>query len=231
MLRIKVQNLLILICVVLTATTSILFIDKYYPVIPYTNSGDRKQEVERFIRSQSLYNLPIGEKVVQGELKGIVASLDDKYSEYQTVEEQKKFQDAVNQKYVGIGIKFENRDENLVVAKIIDNSPAKSSGIMVGDILRQVNDSSVDNFNDINEVINSIRGDINTTVQLIVQRNNQEINFVITRKKIENDLVTFDIQSQVAIITVSSFGQGLGSKMVEIMRTINSSNVQIKSSA
>ena len=228
MIRIKTQNILIFLCVILTITSGVLLFDRYFPVIPNIGSGERKQEVERFIRNQSLYSLPTGEKVVQGELKGIVASLDDKYSEYQTVEEQKRFQDSVNQRYVGIGVKFENKDGNLVAAKIIDNSPAKSVGIMIGDVLKQVNDSSVDNFNDTSEVINSIRGDVDTTVRIIIQRNNQEMSFVITRKRVENDLVTFEIQNQVAIITISSFGQGLGSKMTEIMKTINNSNPQIK---
>jgi carboxyl-terminal processing protease len=215
------RNSYLIIIVILTVFLVVLITDRYLPIIPLVSDYDRKLEIATLIKEQSLYNLPDQKKLTQGELKGIVLSLDDKYSEYQTTDEQATFQNAVNQKYEGIGVKFDNVNSDLVVAKVVENSPAKQSGVQVGDVLKKVDNVAVDDFNDLSEIVNKIRGAKGTVVKLQIVRNGQEKSFDITRNSVENELVTLDFKQKTAVITIASFGKDVGNKVKEAVVRIN----------
>lgn len=226
MLNIRSARFYAIIALLFALTTGLLLIDKSTPFLPILGENERKQEITQLIKNYGLYAFPQNDKFIQGELKGIVSSLDDKYSEYQSIDEQKKFQDAVNQKYEGIGVKFENKNNALIITKLIENSPAQKSGLQVGDVLKQVNQDAVDNFSNLSEVVDKIRGEKGTVVQIIIERDGINRTFNITRNSVTNDLVSLELKNQIAVVTVSSFGQGLASKMVDIVRKINGSNVK-----
>src|SRR5699024_9808678 len=69
-----------------------------------------------------------------GELKGIVASLNDPYSEYYSEEELKELLEFTSGVFYGIGIQVAPGEDNrITVISPIKGSPAEEAGIQAGD--------------------------------------------------------------------------------------------------
>src|SRR3954468_9507664 len=77
----------------------------------------------------------------QASLKGIVASLHDRYSEYFTPKEAKAFTQTLNGQFEGVGMTIDssNTKKGLLVRMVFDKSPAKEAGIRPGDLIVGVN--------------------------------------------------------------------------------------------
>jgi carboxyl-terminal processing protease len=161
----------------------------------------------------------------EGELRGYVNALEDPYSEYLSEEDWKKFEEALNENYVGIGIRFNNTIEGYVVDEIIANSPAEQSGLKQGDILYKI-DGTLTTEIPFEKLADTIKGEEGTVVQITVLRENQEQSFTITRSPIQVEQLMLDIQDDIAVITISSFGENVASKMESAARTINEKNIK-----
>ncbi len=172
-----------------------------------------RQEVIDIINKSGIKNLPEDKLIREGELKGLVSSLEDPYSIYLPKAEDQDFQDSLNQRYEGVGIKFDNFADEILVQQVFQDSPAEQSGVLAGDILIAVDDENV-RGREIGDVAPKIRGEQGTKVKLTFVRNNQEVSFNITRDRINTELISLRIENQkVVVIEISSFGENLDSLM------------------
>jgi carboxyl-terminal processing protease len=76
-------------------------------------------------------------------LKGIVDSLNDRFSNYFTPNETKTFDQNLNGQYEGVGISVNPTDHGLEVLSVFANSPAAKAGIRKGDVIVAVNGQSI----------------------------------------------------------------------------------------
>lgn len=187
-----------------------------------------KSQIETIIQKEGLTSLPDSEKIGKFQLKGLVNSLEDPYSEYFIASEFDNFNDSLNQRYQGIGVRFDQKDGKIFVTRVFENSPAKDNGVENGDILFKVEDKEITGKN-ISEVISQIRGEEGTSVKLVFVRNGQEIEKNITRKKIQSDLIYLDFKEDSAIIEITSFGENLDSKMQKVVAEIKNKGDKVKS--
>ena len=188
-------------------------------VDPNQSFAKVEKEVQDRIKESYLRDAPDQKKYEEFKLKGEVASLADPYSEYLTKEENSNLQSDLNQRFVGVGIKVEKIAERFTVVGLIKNSPAMAAGIQGGDVLVKVDDFLVLN-SDLNELVSKIRGTEGTNVKIEVARGTEIKDFEITRKEVKNELITLDFKDKFAVITISSFGDSLGSEMEKISRQI-----------
>jgi len=81
----------------------------------------------------------------EASLKGIVSSLDDRFSEYYTPAEAKRVTQALSGEFEGVGMTVDSRDtkQGLKVARVFPNSPAKEAGIGSGALITEVNGKSI----------------------------------------------------------------------------------------
>jgi carboxyl-terminal processing protease len=114
------------------------------------------------------------EKVINGAIQGMLASLDDPYTVYLPPKENSDFKQGLAGKFEGIGAELSLKDNAVVVVAPIDGSPAKKAGIGAGDIIIKVNNESVSG-KPLNEVVEKIRGPKGTEITLnILQKDAQE---------------------------------------------------------
>lgn len=116
-------------------------------------------------------------------IKAMVESLKDPYTVYMSASEYKQFSNSLEQRYVGIGIRFEEMKDAIVVTKVFVGSPAESAGLQIGDRIVEVDglrymDTNAQDF------VKRIRGEENTTVQLIYERSSERRNVSMVRKTI-----------------------------------------------
>lgn len=185
-----------------------------------SNYSINENEVISDIKNYYLRDLPDDKVLAEFKAKGIVNSLGDPYSEYITAEEQVKFDESLNQKYKGIGIRIEKLEDRFVVIEVLDKSPALEMGVQKGDIIVKVDENLITPQTTSNELVAKIRGQENTSVQIQFARNGQAVNLLIPRREIKGDLVTLEVKEDLAVIRIISFGEGLESKMQEIVSKI-----------
>jgi len=150
-----------------------------------------------------------------GAIRGMIDSLGDEgHTRFLTPEEAEKSREAVSSTYVGIGIRLQNKDEEVVIASSMDGSPAKEAGIESGDVLIAVNGESVkpDEFEEIGD---RVRGPEGTSVDLAVIRDEDEREFTVERAELEVPTSSWSIipGTDIAHLRLSSFSENSASKL------------------
>ena len=83
------------------------------------------------------------DKLENASLKGMVDSLGDRYSHYFPPQEAQRFQQTVEGRFEGIGMRIEEVKRGLQVVSVFDGSPAKRAGIRQGSVVTEVDGRSI----------------------------------------------------------------------------------------
>ena len=156
-------------------------------------------------------------QLIESTIKGYVAGLGDPYSEYITAEEMEEYTTQLLGNYVGIGIyMIENADYNLIqVLTPIEGSPAAEVGILPGDLITTINGVEY-TADQMTEAANKIKGEEGSTVKLGIIRNNEELEFILTRKTVLTNPITEEVlEDNIGYLEVSSFDQGTAGEFKE----------------
>ena len=95
-------------------------------------------EVENdFIREVDL------ERLQDASIRGMISSLDDRFSHYFSPREARRFQQSVEGRFEGVGMRIEEERRGLQVVSVFDGSPAKRAGIRQGAIVTAVDGRSI----------------------------------------------------------------------------------------
>jgi carboxyl-terminal processing protease len=89
---------------------------------------------------------PVSEEALeQASFKGIVESLDDRFSDYYTPKEAEQVSQALQGEFEGVGMSVNSEDtkEGLRVARVFPDSPAREAGIKAGDVITEVDGKSI----------------------------------------------------------------------------------------
>ena len=152
------------------------------------------------------------EELMEWAVKGYVAGLEDKYSEYFTPDEMEEYTSDTLGEYVGIGvyITLDTEKNAIVIYDTIENSPAREAGLKTDDEIIEV-DGTKCNGDDYDTITDKIKGKIGTKVKIKIKRideNNKEqiLDFEIERKNVEIIRVTSRmLDDNIGYINISSF--------------------------
>lgn len=147
------------------------------------------------------------EKLVEESINSMLESLDP-YTTYISEKEMDDFKFMTTGKYGGIGAVIRKKDDYTMVVEPYEGSPAHKAGIMAGDIIKKIDNTSLKGI-DIEEVSNLLKGTPNTKVKLLVERPYQEkrIDFDLIRKEISVPGVPYSgmLEDDIAYIRLTSF--------------------------
>jgi carboxyl-terminal processing protease len=90
--------------------------------------------------------------------------------------------------YSGIGAESSHYDDKLVITEVFEGYSAEEVGIKVGDQIMKIDDVFVADF-DSNQISTLLKGIPDSTVKLIIKRQNETLNFTVKREKIIVDPV------------------------------------------
>ena len=127
----------------------------------------------------------------KASIQGITQNLDP-YTVYMVEDEQHQINLLSKGKYGGVGIQLGYRNKTMSVIAPMDGGPAKTAGIMSGDIILKVDNEDVKKMT-FNEAATKIRGEKGTEVQLTIKRFSETDPFVfnLTRSDIKVKDVTY----------------------------------------
>lgn len=169
-------------------------------------------------------------KLQEGAFRGVVDALNDEYSTYYTEEEYNVVRDSISGTFVGVGVILVNDKEEkfVVIDKVMENSPAKESGLTEGDRIYAVDGESMYG-KATSEVASKLKGERNTsvvitvaraalkdTVDISVQRREIE-DFVVEHKMYDSDIAYIKIK-EFETVSVSQFSKALESVKTEGMK-------------
>lgn len=137
--------------------------------------------------------------------KGLMANIGDKYATYYTPEEFQEQISSVNGTYAGIGVRIvENDDGYIEVYEVFDGSPAQEAGIHVKDLIVEADGQR--DFETMDELVAIVTGEEGTTVDIVVERDGEEIPMTVERRAIETESVYSTMMDDtVGYIQITSF--------------------------
>lgn len=140
-------------------------------------------------------NVPELPELVDGAIRGMVEALDDPYSNYVDAESFPFVDDSLSGEIEGIGVVIaENEDGEIEVVNVLDGTPASREGLQVGDVFIEVNGEDAIGWTFL-ELASRVRGPAGTTVNLMMRREQDLINFDVERARIEIPNVEYEILS------------------------------------
>jgi len=148
-------------------------------------------------------------KLIEGAIRGMVASLEDPYSVFMDESEFQDFITALNGAFGGVGMVLsadENTGEILVVSPI-EGTPAYNAGILPRDIVVKVNDVDLAGKS-LDEAVRLLRGEKGTKVTVYIKRENSQelLQFQLTRDDIRVTTVNHEvIDNNIGYIKITSF--------------------------
>ncbi len=165
--------------------------------------------------------------VIDYTLKGMVAGLEDPYSGYMNSDEYTQNIISTKGSVTGIGVTVTlNEDNLLLITEVTKGGPAEECGILAGDIITNVDDMDVSELG-YNEAVNHVRGEIGTDVKITVLRNNNTLDFTVTRREIITPTVTGKIlDDNIGYIRITSFKETTTEQYKKELKKCLDSNVK-----
>lgn len=146
------------------------------------------------------------DRLIQGAAAGMVSAVGDPYTLYFTRDEANDFLGDLSGSFEGIGAELgTNAEGQLEIVAPLDDSPAKKAGLQPRDIVAEI-DGRTSIAMPPAQAITLIRGAAGTTVKLTIIRGSETKEFTITRAKISNPSVRWEIKDNIGYMRISQFG-------------------------
>lgn len=151
---------------------------------------------------------PDEQKLVESAINGMLTSLDP-HSSYMDAKSFRDMQVQTRGEFGGLGIEVTQEDGLVKVVTPIDDTPASRAGILSGDIVTAIDGEEVKGLT-LNQAVDKMRGQVNTTVTLKILRGEkkeaQEIK--ITRAVIQIKSVRYRQEgSDIGYIRITQFNE------------------------
>ena len=168
-----------------------------------------------------------------------MTSMLDEHSEFIPREDYESFQDNINQEFAGIGIFVEQPEPEKPVRVVtpLVGSPALEAGLLPGDRIIRVNGEDVSSM-DLREVSSRLKGQVGTTVDLIVLRGEEdsakEVRMTVRRGRIALESVIGDYRDEandwvyrlrdepsIAYVRLTSFGEKTVEELESVLQSLD----------
>jgi carboxyl-terminal processing protease len=124
------------------------------------------------------YVEPVSDKKLLSEaIGGMVASLDP-HSVYLDQKAYREMKEAVQGKFVGVGIEVASEDGYVKIVAPIEDTPAHKAGIKSGDLITRIDNVPVRNMS-LDEAIKRMRGKAGSKVTLTIARRGEDRPWVL----------------------------------------------------
>ena len=182
---------------------------------------DAVEEVADIIDEQSIE--PSSDtSITAGAIKGMLESLDDPYAMYFDQKHYGYFNEQTTGEFYGIGVTIQNKENDLVIASVIEGTPAEAAGLEANDVIVEIDGEAREKW-DVDEAVLRIRGEEGTKVVLGIRRNGAETleEYTITRAKIDVPNIESEIvEGDVGYIRLFSFNENAEEELREALETL-----------
>lgn len=153
------------------------------------------------------------DSLVEGAIRGMFDSLDDKYSYYISEDELKRKKNNEQGILIGIGVSIEIlADGKIKIISVDESGTAKDSGIFAGDIILEIDDIVL-TPESVSEAIGIIGRDNREfiifgdypSVNLLIMRGDETISMDVERKRMSDRALSYEIIDNIGYIKIDRF--------------------------
>lgn len=170
---------------------------------------DKVESMEQLIHDKFYLAEMTDAELEEGIYRGMLAALDDPYSEYYTAEELTALMNQTEGIYYGIGA-YVGLDSVTALPKIsgiIEGTPAEEADLRPDDLIYKVDDKSMYGLS-LTEAVSLIKGPEGTKVKLTIVRSGESdyLEISVPRRKVESPTVNFEmLDEKIAYIEITEF--------------------------
>jgi carboxyl-terminal processing protease len=164
------------------------------------------------------------DKLVEEAIKGMLESLDP-HSSYTDAKETKELEEPLQGEFSGVGIQFNMNKDTLYVIQTIPGGPSERVGVLAGDRIIYVNDTTIAGVKMKNSDIQKrLRGKKGTNVTIKVKRPGVKdlITFRITRDNIPLHSIDaqYMLDERTGYLRISRFGAKTHEEMMDALKEL-----------
>ena len=150
---------------------------------------------------------PEDETLIESAINGMLSSLDP-HSSYLSAKNYRDMQVQTRGEFGGLGIEVTMENGLVKVIAPIDETPASRAGILSGDLITHLDDERVQGLT-LNEAVERMRGRVNTSIKLTVQREGEEepLEFRVVRDVIKIRSVRHRAEDDIGYVRITSFNE------------------------
>ncbi len=159
-------------------------------------------------------DLPSDEEMTYGAIRGALNTLDDPFTGFIEPQVADINREDDTGSFEGIGAYVTMNEGRLTIVSTFKDQPAEQAGIRRGDIVLQVDDTTIENMS-VYEAIALIRGPAGTDVRLTVLREGLDpFEVTITRAQIEIPVVESELRDDgIAYVSLFDFSSDASTKL------------------
>ncbi len=167
--------------------------------------------------------------VTDALLNCFVTALDDPYAFYRPPVETEDYMTDMSGKFGGIGVmvEYNDIDESIMVSTVYPDSPAEKAGIKVGDYFYSIDGKTVEELG-YNNAVNYVRGEIGTSVELVMIRNGEQITVTAVRAEVEELNVVYEIDEDdnIGYVQIVAFKENTLPQFKEAIDSLEAAGVK-----
>jgi carboxyl-terminal processing protease len=148
--------------------------------------------------------------LVDGASRGLVAAAGDRFTVFMDAKEASAFSDDLSGNIGGgIGAEIGLRSDKPTILRVLTGNPAEKAGLLAGDVIVAVNDQQTTGWS-ADKTATSIRGDVGTTVKVMIDRSGSQKEYTVTRATVDNPSVESKVENGIGVLTISRFDDQTG---------------------
>lgn len=165
------------------------------------------------------------EELVSRLMNAYIICVGDPYGVYYTPEEVDALYSDTEGVKVGIGVYVRvmgEKDDRIKILEVMDGSPAKSAGILKGDIITHVDGIDVNEIG-YNETVSMISGEVDTDVSITVLRGDIIKTITVKRKLYTAQTVFYHkyaLDTSVGVVRITEFNDGTPNQFKNAVNTL-----------
>lgn len=160
--------------------------------------------------------------LIEGAIAGYIAGLGDPYTQYLPKTSMDEIIEEANGKYVGIGVYIGNNtiDNTIVVASVIENTPASKAGLQAGDVIFSIEGKEYKG-EELSKASAELKGEEGTTTKIVVIREGNKIEFNVTRERIHVSKVSEEfLENNIGYLKIDAFDGGVAKEAEEKLKKL-----------
>ena len=168
------------------------------------------------------------EELEDGIYEGLLESLGDPYSEYYTTKEFEEIMQSSSGIYSGIGayVSIDNDTSLPKISGVFKNGPAEEAGLRTDDLIYMVNGDQTYGKS-LSDVVSQIRGEENTTVNITIVRDSEQLEMTVTRRRVENPTVNTEMyENGMGYLQITEFDDVTTAQFLDGMESLYQSGMQ-----
>jgi carboxyl-terminal processing protease len=156
-------------------------------------------------------------------IAGVVSKLGDRFSNYFDPAQYKRFKDAQNSEFSGVGLQVSRHPKGLRVDAVYDGSPAKRAGLHQGDVIVAADGHDLAGLSQ-QESVDRVKGPPGSQVRLTWVRDGKRYTKTVSRSTVTVPVVASTLRSsggcRVGVVRLSQFSSGAHAEVYAALRKL-----------